>query len=178
MSEREPHSKRTRVELAVRAYATWPLIVAAFAAAIYLINGLGNALPVAFSGTQKTIYTTLAGTSGTLLGFTLAAMTFLAAVPKEAPLLKRLHGEGLLDVVVIRFARLNIRAALLLGVSLIGLVVDREPTSALTAEKLGHGAYWCWPVTLIAAACAVGLVRAISILLKLLRSVLHAHRPA
>lgn len=169
--------KRRQAELAIRAKGTWPAVTVATAVALYLIDGLREALPVAFSGTQKTVYTTLAGASGTLLGFTLAAMTFLAAVPKDAPLLKRLHGEGQLEVVVTRFARLNVRAALLLGVALLGLVIDREPSGPLTAAHLGNGSYWCWPVTLIAASCAIGLVRAIAILLRLLESVLKARPP-
>lgn len=178
MSEPARHSGRVRVERAVRAHAAWPLITAATAVAMLLVDDLHTVLPVALSGTQKAMYTTLAGASGTLLGFTLAAMTFLAAVPKDAPLLQRLHGEGLLDVVVTRFARLNVRAALLLGASVVGLVADREPASSLAAKQLGDGAYWCWPVALITAACAIGLARAISILLKLLTSVLRARRPS
>lgn len=163
-----------KIEGVVRGYGFWPATILVLGGVLVLWGDLRHRLPAAVSGEQKDIYITLLGACATLLGFTLAALTFIAAIPADSPILERLHGEGAFRNVLLKFWRATARLGVLLAVSLVGLILDRQPAAALDSKHLGDGAYWAWPTALAVLACAVGLTRALGVLLPALRSIAKA----
>src|SRR4051794_32423537 len=89
-------SRGERIEtVARRVLISWPAAGVLGVAVLYFWPAARTSLPVQVSGAQTNIYITMVGVSGTLLGFTLAGLAILLALPEDRPLLKRIRNEGL-----------------------------------------------------------------------------------
>jgi hypothetical protein len=166
-----------RVEALFRRYVlAWPTAIGALAVAVSLIPGFRVSLPGQVSGAQSDIYAAVAGAAGTLLGFSLAALAFLVALPQEAPLLRRLRDQGTHDAILRYFASATVYLGVLLLMALVGLFVDRQPDQTLDVAHLGLGAYWVWTVVAFAVPGATWMVRATLALIGTLPVIVSAQR--
>jgi hypothetical protein len=127
---------------------------------VILLPGVRVTLPEQVSAAQTTIYGSVVATAGTLLGFSLAALAFLVALPHDAPLLERMRAQGTHEQLLCWFAAAVPYLGLLLLAGLLGLGLDRAPKSALTAHQLGTGAYWIWTLVAFGVPSVAGMSRA------------------
>jgi hypothetical protein len=125
---------------------------------------------------QTDIYVATAGVAATLLGFTIAALAFLVALPEDRPLLQRIRDEGLHAEILRRFSVSTGYLALAVLVALLGLFADREPSEQLTAETLGAGAYWIWALSFVLVPTAAWLARSLRALARVVPVVVAASR--
>jgi hypothetical protein len=166
-----------RFETAVRrAVFSWPAATIILAVALALFEGLRTSLPVQVSGEQKDIYILFAGLGTTLLGFNLAALTFLVALPEDRPLLRRIRAEGHHAEILRRFSRGCVYLALVVVASVVGLLVDRQPTSQATAHTLGTGGYFIWALVAAAVPAGTSLARSLRALIAVIPVVITATR--
>jgi hypothetical protein len=114
--------------------------------------------PVLLAGTKPAVrqqfYSSLTSSSGSLLGFTIAAVTILAAFgPKKSPLPEKAHREkALAKARVLVGATLLVTAFLLLGVLLISTIL-------LAIDQADVGSTWLMIVNLSSAfGAAFGLL--------------------
>jgi hypothetical protein len=163
-------------ELWRAALASWwpPIII--LVAALAFSEPLRTSLPEQVSGAQALLYATLAGLSASLLGLLVAATTFIAGLPADRPLLNRLRArEGLKPSLLQRVLAVFSGSTAALGrltlVSLLGLLIDREPQFSLDPDHLGAGAYWVWLVMMAAAPAAASVFRC-TVLLRRVASVM------
>jgi hypothetical protein len=155
---------------------------------IIFIRPLREALPHEVSGGQTPFYAAVAGVAGALLGLLVAAITFLAGLPGDRPLLKRLKGldsqepgqgrplgpepgtaspprvPSLLEKTLSLFSRATESLGLLTILALLGLIIDHQPATHLPANRLGAGAYWVWPVALAGVPAVVRVRRCLRVL--------------
>lgn len=138
----------------------WWFAAAVLSLGILLIPGLKESVPTQVSGEQTDFYIALSGVSGALMGFLVAAITFLASLPTDRPLLQRLaHGTAdnpsLLHRTLTVFGITTISLGVLTIASLLGILIDRQPETQLASGDLGAGAYWIWVVLLCLFPAAV-----------------------
>ncbi len=134
--------------------------MALLVAVLVIFPSVRRTLPEQISGVQTTIYVALAGIAGTLLGFSLAASTFLISLAEDRPLLKRMKAQNYHRDIIEAFRRGGKYLALVVAVSLAGVGIDRAPDDALAGSQLGLGAYWIWVVLIVVAACSFWITRA------------------
>jgi hypothetical protein len=166
-----------RVETKIRRVVlSWPAAACVLLVLLVLLDGLRTSLPVQVSGEQKDLYILFAGLSTTLLGFNLAALTFLVSLPEDRPLLQRIRNEGHHAEILRRFARGCAYLGLVVVVSIVCLIVDRQPQDQLTAHTLGTGSYFIWLLAAAAIPAAVSLARSLHALMLVIPVVIAAGR--
>jgi hypothetical protein len=127
-----------------RIVLTWPFAASIGTLVLAIWGDARTSLPVQVSGAQKDIYIASAGIGATLLGFTMAALAFLVALPEDRPLLQRIRREGQHAKILRRFAMSTLYLALVVFVGVGGVFIDRQPTNQVDAHALGTGSYWVW----------------------------------
>lgn len=166
-----------KVEVAIRrALFSWPVAALALGLLLVLSSDVRTSLPVQVSGEQKDLYILCAGLATTLLGFNLAALTFLVALPEDRPLLQRIRGEGHHAEILRRFSRGCVYLGLVVVVSVVSVVVDRQPSSQLDAATLGASSYCIWALVAILVPTGVSLARSLHALIALIPVVIAATR--
>jgi cytochrome bd-type quinol oxidase subunit 2 len=109
-------------------------------------EGVRFSVPLHVSGAQGTFYSAVAGVAATLLGFLLAGVALVAALPTSLALIARARAEGQLRSAVTDLTRATLASAVTVLVALAGLVVDPQPGAPETRHHLSASALWVWIV--------------------------------
>lgn len=173
----DDESLASRVESRLRRLIlSWPFAAAVVVVVLSIWDGARTSLPIQVSGAQKDIYITSVGVGATMLGFTLAALSFLVALPEDRPLLQRIRDEGLHGKVLRSFAVSAAYLALMAFVAFVGLFFDRQPDRQLTGHELGTCSYWIWALVAVLVPSIAWLARSLRALADVIPVVVAATR--
>jgi hypothetical protein len=144
----------------VRSPTAWALVTLVL---VWFLDGVRTAVPAHVSGTQGGIYGTVAGVAATLLGFLLAGVALLAALPTDLPLISRAREEGRLKEAIKDLSRATVAASVTVAVALAGLLVDPEPERGVARDDLPAETLWVWLMLASLIPTTTWLVRSMKV---------------